>query len=134
MTTIFLTREPDYTDLDLDFTRNRVTDDVNVLTGSSAIKRAVRNLVMLNFYEKKFNPSVGSNVKKLLFDNINMLSATFLKDAIVNTITNFEPRVNIVQVIVAPNPDNNYYEVSVACIIKNTLLPITIDLYLKRIR
>jgi len=65
-----ITRKHDYSDLDLDFLAHPTTGDVVRKTGLDAIKRSVRNLVLTNFYDRKFRSAIGSNATKILFDNI----------------------------------------------------------------
>jgi len=133
-------RKPDYSDLDLDFIMHPTTKDVVKKTGVDAIKRSVRNLILTNFYDRPFRSYIGSNAQKLLFDNINMFTATFLRDAIEDTITSFEPRVLLdvstadKGIEISVNPDNNGYNVKITFIIVNTETPATINLFLERLR
>jgi uncharacterized protein len=132
--TVNITRQPAYTDLDLMFDRNRKTGDVAILTGAQAINRSIRNLVLTNFYERPFRPWMGSNVKKLLFDNMNDLTTAFLQDAITEVVNNYEPRVILIDVLINPDVDRNTYSVSLLTMVKNTMTPLQVDLYLRRIR
>lgn len=132
-----ITRQPDYSDLDLDFIPHPTTKDVVRKTGVDAIKRAVRNLVLTNFYDRPFQSYIGSNAQKILFDNINPFSASHLRDAIIEVITNFEPRVSLDSlnpVIVRVDPDNNGYEAKITFKIINRGELATINLFLERIR
>lgn len=134
-----ITRKHDYSDLDLDFLAHPTTGDVVRKTGLDAIKRSVRNLVLTNFYDRKFRSAIGSNATKILFDNINPFTATFLKDAIIEVITNFEPRVKLSEnendgVIVTVDPDGNGYNVQLTFTIINTGAPAVFNLFLERIR
>lgn len=132
-------RRNDYSDLDLDFIAHPTTGDVVKKTGVDAIKRSVRNLILTNFYDRPFRPYIGSNAQKLLFENINPLTATFLKNAIIETITNFEPRVSLFEdenrgVLVTVDADGNGYQVQINFIIINRGEPAIINLFLERIR
>lgn len=134
-----VTRTQDYKDLDLDFIAHPTTKDVVKKVGIEAIKRSVRNLVLTNYYDRPFRPFIGSNAQKILFDNINPMTANFLKDAIIETINNFEPRVQLVNdenrgVYVQVDPDNNGYVAKINFIILNRGEPVTINLFLERIR
>lgn len=134
-----VTRRKDWSDLDLDFIAHPTTGDVVKKTGVDAIKRAVRNLILTNFYDRPFRSYIGSNAQKILFDNISPFSATFLKNAIIETIENFEPRVELLKdgndgVIVEMNPEENGYNVSISFIILNRGEPVTITTFLERIR
>lgn len=133
-------RRPDYSDLDLDFIANPTTSDVVRKIGVDAIKRSVRNLILTNFYDRPFRSYIGSNAQKILFDNINILTAQFLQDAIVEVIIKFEPRVALIEtegnkgVIVNMDVDKNGYNVTIGFTILNSGLPATINIFLERLR
>lgn len=131
---IVTSRQPDYSDLDLDFLPHPTTGDVLIKTGADAIKRSVRNLILTNFYEKPFRPGIGSSALKLLFDNVNPLTANFLKNAIIEVIKNYEPRVEIYDVFVNFDVDNNGYNVRLQYVILNRNEPVTTTIFLERIR
>jgi len=130
----YVSREPDYSDLDLDFVMNPSTRDVNILTGTQDIKRAVRNLILTNYYERKFQSTIGSEVNALLFDLISPLTAVYLQDAISAVINNYEPRVKLQNVTVIEDPDNYAFNVTLEYIILNRDLPVVSTMFLERIR
>lgn len=134
MAQVTINRQPDYSDLDLDFMINPITGDINKKTGVDAIKRSVRNLIFTNYYERPFKSKIGSDVPKLLFDNVDVMTATFIEDAIIRLINNFEPRVRLQSVRVTADYDNNGFGVEVQYIIVNTETPATFNLFLERIR
>jgi phage baseplate assembly protein W len=134
-----VTRKFDYSDLDLDFIAHPTSKDVVKKKGFDAIKRSIRNLVLTNFYDKPFRSYIGSNVQKILFDNINPFTAIFLRDAIEEVITNFEPRVKLREdvsngIVVNVSSDNNGYDVTISFTIINTGAPVTFSLFLERLR
>jgi phage baseplate assembly protein W len=134
-----VTRRFDYSDLDLDFIPHPTTGDVVKKKGIDAIKRSVRNLILTNFYDRPFQSYIGSNAQKILFDNINPLTAIFLKDAVIEVISNYEPRVKLFEdenrgVIVQVDPDNNGYRVQITFTVINRGEPATINLFLERLR
>jgi len=63
--------------------------------------------------ERPFNPVLGSQVTNLLFENLDKLTASSIKSEIINTISNFEPRVRLNEVIVKAQPDNNQFDVQI---------------------
>jgi phage baseplate assembly protein W len=129
-----VSRTTNYRDLDLDFLAHPTTKDVSKKVGEDAIKRSIRNLVLSNFYEKPFRPFIGSNAQKLLFENINSLTANNLKNAIEEVITNYEPRVRLNEIQVSVDADNNGYKVYLSYIILNTTTPAIFAFFLERIR
>ena len=103
-----------FKDISLSFKRHPVTNDILALTNEDAIKRSVRNLVETINEERFFNPLIGSNVRESLFElPDNGLKAT-LKTQIENSILNFEPRVNLTDVIVDHPNDTNDLQVIVS--------------------
>jgi phage baseplate assembly protein W len=129
-----IARSPDYSDLDLDFILHPTTKDVVRKFGPDAIKRSVRNLILTNFYDKPFRSAVGSNATRLLFENMTPLTNNFLKDAIIEVISNYEPRVEIFSVEVYFDFDNNGYNVNLNYIILNDNSKVSTSVFLERIR
>lgn len=123
-----------FTDLDLNFTVHPIRKDVNVHRNEFAIINSVKNLVLTNFYERPFRPDIGSNIRRLLFENIDTVIAAQLERAIEETILNFEPRVQISNIVAVPRPDENRYSVQLEFFVINNSSPITITFFLERIR
>lgn len=134
MAQLNVSRQPDYSDLDLDFQINPITGDINKKKGVDAIKRSIRNLIFTNYYERPFKSSIGSDVPKLLFDNADVMTASFIEDAITRLINNFEPRVRLTSITVTVDYDNSGFGVEVQYIEVNTETPATFNLFLERIR
>ena len=107
-----------YSDLDLLFTR-KDTKDVNILKDIAAVKRSVRNLVLMNHYEKPFHPEIGSGVRGMLFELMTPFVAAQLTKKVEDVINNFEPRARLVSVRSIPDYDRNAYEVSVEFYVVN---------------
>jgi len=123
-----------YSDLDLDFIAHPTTGDVVRKIGGEAIKRSVRNLILTNYYDKPFRPSLGSSVQKLLFENATPLTANFIKNAVQEVIENNEPRVKLTEVRVVFDGDNNGFAVTLSYIILNRSEPVVTTIFLERIR
>ena len=101
-----------YRDLDLFFSR-KSNNDVNKVTDIEAVKRSVRNLVLLNSYEKPFHPEIAGDVRGLLFENMTPLTSAVIARKIQDVIENFEPRARLTGVQSVPDFDRNAYEVTV---------------------
>ena len=123
-----------YSDLDLTFSRIPGKNDVALSYDDQAVIRSVRNLLLTNFYERPFQPNLGSNLDKLLFEPVNNLTASLLKSDIENTITNYEPRVTLDYVLVNPNVDQNDYTVTIQFYVGNNTSPTAVNLLLQRSR
>ena len=103
-----------FKDISLSFKRHPVTNDILALTNEDAIKRSVRNLVETINEERFFNSLLGSRVRESLFEVPDNTIRATLKAQIENSILNFEPRVNLTDVIINHPNDTNDLEVTVA--------------------
>ena len=109
-----------YKDLDLFFAKKSGSKDIRKVTDIQAVKRSVRNLVLLNHYEKPFHPEIGSGIRDMLFENMSTMTAIVLARKIEDVIENFEPRVRLISVRADPNLDRNEYEVTIEFFVVNT--------------
>lgn len=123
-----------YSDLDLTFNRTPVKGDVALSYDAQAVIRSVRNLLSTNFYERPFQPQLGSNLGALLFEPASAMTANLLKDEITNTITNYEPRVKINSIDVSLLPDGNSFSATISFYIGNNTTPTAFNLLLQRSR
>ena len=124
-----------YSDLDLFFGKKSSDRDVSVVTDVQAVKRSIRNLILLNVYEKPFHPEIASGVRDMLFELMTPVTATILSRQVELVIENFEPRARLVGVRTIPDYDRNSYEVTVEFYVVNTpteLVDLTI--FLERLR
>jgi len=102
-----------FKDLSMSFESNPLNDDLVSLSDTTAIARSIRNIVFTSPGEKFFNPDFGSRISESLFENVDEVSALAIEDEIKSSIINFEPRVNLLSTIVAPNPDDNEMNVTI---------------------
>ena len=137
-----------FKDLDLDFGRHPVTNDVNTVEDAIAIKRSVRNLIMTNFYERAFHPELGCGIKGMLFENFTPITSIFLKRKIEEVLTNNEPRIEFTGIIINgddfdesisglianDNADDNRLNIEIQFSIIGVPAPQTVSLSLQRIR
>lgn len=130
----FINRQPDYSDLDLDFFAHPTTKDVQRKTGEEAIKRSVRNLIFTRYYERPFRSEIGSDVPALLFENFTPFTEIMVKNAITDVLKEYEPRIDLTEVTVSTDPDENGFNVKVQYIILNRNAPAVISMFLERIR
>jgi len=134
MAQVNISRQPDYSDLDLDFKINPITGDINKKKGVDAVKRSLRNLIFTSYYERPFNSSLGSDVPRLLFDNVDVITASLLEDALGRLINTYEPRVEITRLSVYADIDNHGFNVQLEYVILNTETPATFNIFLEKIR
>jgi len=101
----------EFKDISMSFQSNPLTNDLITLKNESAIARSVRNIVFTLPGEKFFNPNFGSKVSRSLFENVDQISASIINDEIRNSIINYEPRVNLIDVQTIPDYDNGAFDV-----------------------
>ena len=104
----------EFKDISLSFQVNPLNYDLIGIKNETAIARSIRNLVLTQPGERFFNQNLGSKVNRSLFENIDDISASVIKDEIENTIKNYEPRVSLIDVVVTPNFDDYEFTVTVS--------------------
>lgn len=102
-----------YSDFDMNFGKNPLTDDLAKKKDVEAINQSLRNLISTNYYERPFRPTVGSNIRAILFEPADPITIDDLRQAIRDTISNHEPRVELIQINVSDNTDRNAYGVEI---------------------
>jgi phage baseplate assembly protein W len=102
-----------FKDISFSFDPHPVTKDLSILTNERAIKRSVRNLVETIPTERFFNSTLGTDIRKSLFNFVDYATATVIEDQIINTVRFYEPRVDNLKVQVDPRPDDNSFDVNV---------------------
>ena len=123
-----------FRDIDLDFSRNAVTNDVNIVEDVIAVKRAVKNLVQTNFYERPFQPELGCGIRELLFEPFTPMTKVFLERKIEEVLINYEPRVNLQSVQVDDDQDGNRLVVDIYFYVVGVPGPQQVQTFLQRIR
>ena len=100
-----------FRDISMSFKVNPLNDDLIAIKNTTAIARSLRNLVLTAPGERFFNENLGSNVNFLLFENMDDVTASSIKDEIQNTINNYEPRVKLLKTQVSPNFETLEFDV-----------------------
>jgi len=124
----------EFKDLDMNFTLHPIRKDVNKLVAERAVINSIKNIVLTAHYEKPFNPDFGSNIRRLLFENLDNLTASAIEREIEETVRNYEPRVNLLETTARADFDNNGFKVEMKFMIINQTQPLSITFFLERIR
>ena len=101
-----------FKDLSASFQTNPLSNDLIALKNESAIARSVRNLVLTGQGERPFQPVLGTGVSRLLFENMDKLTASAIRSELRTTIENYEPRVEINEILVEPDFEGNAFHVT----------------------
>jgi len=138
-TPLNVAQAPLYSDLDLRLgvigkKNGGGSGDITPLTDLDAVKNAVKNLVLSNYHDRPHQPFLGSNVRALLFENANDLTAQSIQSEILRVLLDHEPRVGSVNVVVVDNSDTNEYRVTIEFMIVSLNRRGRISFYLERLR
>lgn len=131
---ITIGRVRQYKDISLSMTKNPITNDVLAVTGTEAVKRSLKNILMTNVGEMPFFPEFGSRLRHLLFEPIDPITTALLSSEIRATIEAFEPRVRITNLVITPTDAENAYQVDLEFKIVNQIQPVTFTVFLSRVR
>ena len=127
-------RSKQWRDLDLSLVLHPIRKDIIPLKDDRAIRNAVKNLLLTNFYERPFNHSIGANLRALLFEPADAITRMAIKDNIERTLTEHEPRIKILDINVQDLRDENAYSIFVSFLIKEFDREEDVEIVLRRIR
>lgn len=123
-----------YSDFNINLDLHPISSDVSRQLNENSVVRSIKNLLLTDFYERPFKPSIGCNIRKLLFENITPVTLSLIETTVRETLSAYEPRANIISIDVTPYDEFNGVTVTITFSIINREEPITIDLFLDRIR
>ena len=123
-----------FIDLDMNFKRHPATDDVVRVYGTAAIKQAIKNLLLTQFYERPFHPEIGSQIRASLFELMSDATAASIRSNILSVLKTYEPRVRVTDLFVRTDFENNLYSVDLTFVVKNSVDPIQLDFILRQAR
>lgn len=129
-----LSRATVYSDFRKDLMLNPITGDLAMKLNEDSVKDALRNLMLTEKGERLFQPTIGSDIRKSLFDNMTPATVKLIEQNVRNTINNFEPRVTVIDVVVTPEYDNYRVKIDITFYVRNVQSPITVSIFLERIR
>ena len=128
------TKQDIFSDLDLAFIAHPINGKLTRKTSREAVRQSVKSLILTDFYERPFKPDIGCSIRYLLFELFTPMVKQQMENAIREVINNYEPRANIIELLVEERPDMNALTVSVAFMIVNDPNPIILDVILERVR
>jgi phage baseplate assembly protein W len=123
-----------FKDIDMNFSAHPVTGDVAKKTGEDAIIQSMYNLLSTGQYERLMQPDIYSNLRQSLFEPLDNITASAIKNEITSVISKYESRVRLTEINCTPDFDNNGYDVNITFFIVNQPNPINIELFMERIR
>lgn len=134
MATSPITKRILYSDLFTNMDVNPVSTDVALKTNENAIKQSIRNLLLTNRGERPFQPLLGGDLKKLLFENMSPQTFVNVKKYVETAIKLYEPRANLIDTIVDGDWDNNSVNITIVFNVINKQEPVSLQLIITRVR
>jgi|SRR6056300_772940 len=116
------------------FSVHPITQDLTTRKNEDSIRQSIKNLLLTDKEERLMQPDIGGNIKALLFENISPQTETALKTRIYNTIERFEPRCQLIDVLVSGDLDRNQYAVAVIFHTINSEEATQVNFVLDRVR
>lgn len=123
-----------FKDFDIDFSVNPITGDIGTKSDVNAINQSVKNLINTNYYERPFDPAFGCNIRGLLFEIADPITIEDLKGAILETLQNHEPRIQVITLFIEDLTDINAYHINLSYNIIAKNITTDFSTVLKRLR
>ena len=123
-----------FKDFDLSFSVNPITGDLGTKSDVNSIQQSIKTLINTNFFERPFQPTLGCNIRGLLFELSSPVVVNDIKTVINDVLTNYEPRIDLIEIKVSDLSDSNAYNISIIYNLKNNKTVNTFETVLKRLR
>jgi len=127
-------RKSKYKDFDLSFTKHPLTNDLAVKKGVAAVNQSVKNLIQTAFYERPFQPTLGSQARSLLFETADAITISNMRRVINEVINNHEPRVRVKNIVIRDMTDSNAYAIELRYEMKDIKTDENLSIVLERLR
>ena len=129
-----VSKKKPWSDLDLSLKIHPIRKDIIPLKDDAAIKNAVKNLLISNFYERPFQDDLGANLRGLLYEPADIITEIELRDNIYDVLSKYEPRISVTSIGITDLSDINSYNVTVYFNIKEYDSADTVEIVLRRLR
>jgi phage baseplate assembly protein W len=123
-----------YSDFKKDLEISPLSDDLTILKDEDAVKESIKNLILTNKGERLMQPLIGGNIQAMLFENMTPAVIKVMEESVRNTIELYEPRCELIDVIVSADYPNNTVRITVKYFITNQEQPVELTVFLERTR
>ena len=123
-----------FTDFKKDLEKSPISSDLTLFKNEDAVKESLKNLILTNKGERLMQPNLGGNIKAMLFENITPATLKLIEEQVRETINLYEPRVDLIDVVVTSNLDDNVVSVQIEFYISSNQQPLTLSIFLERTR
>jgi len=129
-----MSEKREFSDISLSFEANPVTGDIVKVKDDISVKQSIKTLILTEYFEVPFQKNKGTKIRKILFELMDEESTELLRKEIIRIIQTYEPRANLMDVIIEPVPDGNKYLIKIIFSMINTLEPIETEIFITRVR
>lgn len=123
-----------YSDFLSNLNPHPVSKDIVKYVNENAVVRSIRNLLLTDRFERLYQPDLGTDLRKMLFEHISSVTAQTISVFVQETIDKYEPRAKVISVNVQADEENNRYIVSLVVMVINKQDPVSFNIVLDRIR
>lgn len=123
-----------FSDITTDLDVHPGKKDLARITNEDSVKRSIRNLILTNTGERLFQPGLGSDISRVLFELADNDSMDLAQDQISSTLRIHEPRARLIDVIANLSPDTNSMSITISFSVINTGKTSQLGLILYRAR
>lgn len=128
------TKKELFSDIGLGFFPHPKTGALTRKTNREAIKQSVKSLILTDYFERPFKSNIGCSIRYYLFEMFTPAVKQQMESAVREVIANYEPRADVIEVLVEENREQHMLTVSVAFMILNDPEPVVLDVILERVR
>jgi phage baseplate assembly protein W len=129
-----VSKKKPWRDLDLSLKIHPIRKDIIPLKDDAAIKNAVKNLLVSNFYERPFQNDLGANLSGLLFEPAGVITEIQIRDNIRKVLDKYEPRIKVNNIAITDLSEKNSYKIIVNFLIKEYDTAENVEIVLRRLR
>ena len=127
-------RQSLYSDFYKDMTFNPITNDLAVKYDEDAVKESIKNIILTDRGERLFQPTLGGDIRAMLFENNTPATLKIIQEQVKTIINSYETRANVIDVQTTSNIDDNVVAVKIIFAIRNREDPVTVTVFLERVR
>jgi len=102
-----------FKDLSVTFKKHPMTNELLTVKDQAAIKQSIMILLLTEKNERLFKPKFGSAIYSMLWEPLDFASAAIIRSEIGQVLAQYEPRINVTEIICNPDFNNNGFDVEV---------------------
>ena len=122
-----------YKDMAYSMFANPMSGDVGKNTGAGAVKGAILSILKTDFNERLFQPEFGSNIRALLFEQMNPITVDRIKTEVKEAVERHEPRAQVIGIQVEAQEEQNRYLVKILFNVTSIAQPQELETYFERV-